>query len=108
MPRRPASHVNEERSLRAFLGALPPDWLFTTPSRDYGIDGDIEVFENGRATGMHFLVQLKAVAEVRGAPRVSVRNASRRYWAEHERADSPGALGCGDFAHVVDLGSSHR
>ncbi|CAQ02720.1 DUF4365 domain-containing protein [Clavibacter sepedonicus] len=81
MPGRPQSHDNAEKSRRAFEERLPASWTFTAPTGDYGVDGDIEVFEAGFATGMHFLVQLKSVERLAGAPKKAIKNATRNYWA---------------------------
>jgi tetratricopeptide (TPR) repeat protein len=81
MPGRPQSHDNAEASRRAFESAIPDNWTFTTPSGDYGVDGDVEVFDRGAATGIHFLVQLKSVELINKVPKKSIRNTSRNYWA---------------------------
>src|SRR6267143_1720225 len=61
MPRRPRSHQLESESKRHFACLLPLRWVFREADPDYGIDGQIEVFsENNKATGLMFLVQLKA------------------------------------------------
>jgi Domain of unknown function (DUF4365) len=39
---------------------LPSRWVFREANPDYGIDGQVEVFDgNNKATGLMFLVQLK-------------------------------------------------
>src|SRR5258708_28536185 len=61
MPTRPTQHPLEEQSRIAFRAALPACWQFRDKSPDYGIDGEVDIFdETGKATGDQFLVQLKA------------------------------------------------
>lgn len=64
MPKRPRQHQLEDESRHAFRGALPKQWVFRDSVPDYGIDGELEVFDdNGKATGLLFKVQLKATDE---------------------------------------------
>ena len=64
MPKRPRSHQLEEESRLAFAGALPSNWVFRNKTHDYGIDGEVEIFdEHDNATGMIFYVQLKGTDE---------------------------------------------
>lgn len=60
MPQRPEQHQLETASRIAFEGVLPNGWVFREMKPDYGIDGEVEIFENGTATGITFKVQLKA------------------------------------------------
>lgn len=61
LPKRHRSHQLETESVRAFENLLPSVWVYRTPTNDYGIDGEIEIFAaDGSATGEKFLVQLKA------------------------------------------------
>jgi uncharacterized protein DUF4365 len=61
LPKRPASHVLEEQSRRAFKSALPSDWVIHDVFHDYGADFVVEVYESSLPTGNEFLVQLKAL-----------------------------------------------
>ena len=64
MPSRPRSHQLEDESKRQFASILPSAWVFRGANPDYGIDGQIEVFDrNNKATGLMFLVQLKGTDE---------------------------------------------
>lgn len=65
MPRRTREHELAEESERALAAALGSSMKFyTRPQIEYGIDGDIEHFDDeGNATGLHFFVQLKATDE---------------------------------------------
>lgn len=63
MPLRPRSHVLEEENERAFLSAIPAEWVTRRQDPDYGIDLTVEIFRDGRATAMSFAVQLKATDE---------------------------------------------
>lgn len=61
LPRRTRAHILEELSVDKFKKSLPLEWVYRTPTHDYGIDGEVEVFdEDGLSTGIKFLVQLKA------------------------------------------------
>lgn len=64
MPKRPRQHQLEDESRTAFRASLPPQWVFRDSVPDYGIDGSVEVFdEGGKSTGRSFLAQLKATDE---------------------------------------------
>ena len=64
MPERPRSHQLESESKRRFACLIPRSWVFREANPDYGIDAQIEVFDqSGNATGLMFLVQLKATEE---------------------------------------------
>ena len=59
MPSRPRSHQLETESKREFALVIPSRWVFREANPDYGIDGQIEVFDqDNKATGLMFLVQL--------------------------------------------------
>jgi hypothetical protein len=59
-PMRPESHNLEDLSKRHFVNSLPRDWTHHTPSEDYGIDLRVDIFENGLASGLELLIQLKS------------------------------------------------
>ena len=68
MPQRPREHQLETESRTAFERAFPSQWVYRRKEDDYGIDGEAEVFlDDGTATGLIFLVQLKATDEERTA-----------------------------------------
>ncbi len=61
MPKRPAEHEIEDISRAKFTLAIPRNWLFRDKLKDYGIDGEVEIFdEKKNSTGISFWVQLKA------------------------------------------------
>jgi tetratricopeptide (TPR) repeat protein len=61
MPKRPRSHQLEEESIYNLGIVLPKNWLMSRSDKDYGIDGQIEIFnENNESTGLIFFFQLKA------------------------------------------------
>lgn len=65
MPKRPISHQLEEESRIAFESLLGT-WVYRRKTPDYGIDGEVELFdENRKASGLQFLVQLKATQRTR-------------------------------------------
>lgn len=64
LPKRHRNHQLETESVREFQSKLPSTWVYRTPTDDYGIDGEIEIFDDeGVATGKKFLLQLKATDE---------------------------------------------
>lgn len=64
LPKRHRNHRLETESVRKFQLLIPSLWVYRTPTDDYGIDGEIEVFDkDGLATGKKFLLQLKATDE---------------------------------------------
>lgn len=63
MPGRPRQHELEEASRRAFSSGLPDRLIFRDIDNEYGIDGEVEEFEDEKATGLRFFVQLKATDE---------------------------------------------
>lgn len=71
-PQRPAQHVLEDSSRRAFQAVLPPGWVCRWESHDYGVDAEVEIFVDGSAVGQLFKVQLKGTA-ANGARALRVR-----------------------------------
>ena len=60
MPTRSRSHILEEQSIRRFVDTLPAAWVYRSKSPDYGIDGEVEIYNgDGSATGLTFNVQLR-------------------------------------------------
>ena len=57
--KRPEQHNIETTSRRLLEHALPADWVVRWQGDDYGIDGEIEVFEKGASTGVILKVQIK-------------------------------------------------
>ncbi|NJI73222.1 DUF4365 domain-containing protein [Sphingobacterium kitahiroshimense] len=54
-------HRLEDLSIAKFQLILPQRWVFRTKNKDYGIDGEVELFdEDDKAQGLIFYVQLKA------------------------------------------------
>lgn len=59
-PQRPRTHVIENSSMKIFNNVIPDEWIvrdFT--EQDYGIDLQVEIFENNQATGKILQIQLK-------------------------------------------------
>ena len=71
-PQRPREHVLETLSRRAFERLVPATWVVRAVDEDYGVDREVEIFEEGHATGLTFKVQLK------GSDRTAAAGASRR------------------------------
>jgi len=61
MTKRIRQHQLEDLSRSKFSLVLPENWVVRDKDKDYGIDAEVEVFNNkGKATGLVFWVQLKA------------------------------------------------
>ena len=61
MPKRVNQHEIEDISRAKFQLALPRKWVFRDKMKDYGIDGEVELFDNNKTPqGLVFWVQLKA------------------------------------------------
>lgn len=58
--KRPQNHILEDISINYFKLNIPENWIFYEYNRDYGIDGQIEIFENNESTSLRCYVQLKA------------------------------------------------
>lgn len=82
MTQRPRSHQLEDESRRAFANLLPAAWTVQDLVPDYGLDQRVEVFANGRATGLVFYVQLKATdnADNSRNRQISIRPDHYAYW----------------------------
>lgn len=87
MPTRTAKQQVEDLSIVALKNALPREWVYREKDRDYGLDGEIEVFDkNGYATGIVFWVQLKATdsKEESRQKRVQLKITSINYFFAQE------------------------
>lgn len=60
LPKRTKQHILETKSEKYFINQIPDEWIYDRKTFDYGIDYEVEVFENYQTTGKKFLVQLKA------------------------------------------------
>ena len=88
MPLRPRSHRLEDESRVAFQRALPSAWVFRPVTPDYGIDGEVELYDSdGHSTGMRFHVQLKATDQT-GASARTVR-LPRETYEYYRSLDAP-------------------
>lgn len=73
MPIRARSHILEELSIVRFKAALPDHWVYRSKVPDYGIDGEVEIFNaDGTATGLTFNVQLRATDNAARANSISL------------------------------------
>lgn len=83
MPGRPREHELDDLAEIAFRRAIPIGWVWRPTDRhDYGVDGTVEIFEDGEATGLLFNVQLKGTDDEDGDGRSSarVRVSHGAYW----------------------------
>ena len=80
-PQRPRNHVLETLSGQALASVVPAEWVVRRVDEDYGIDREVEIFENGTATGLTFKVQLKASERTAAVgPSRRVRTDTVGYW----------------------------
>lgn len=57
MTKRPRSLRLEDESWRLLSNFIPSQWVLRKPQPDYGIDGEVEIFdESGSSTGLLFFV----------------------------------------------------
>lgn len=78
LPSRPRSHELDTESERAFKCLLPSSWIVRPQSGDYGIDAEVEIFEDDHTTGMTFKVQLKGTDTSRR--RCTIKIGTLEYW----------------------------
>ncbi len=57
--KRPHQHEIDDKACALLKLALPDGWVYRELPKDYGIDGEVEVFCQGRSTGVFFKVQVK-------------------------------------------------
>ena len=64
--KRPIQHEIDTAAVRAVLAILPRSWVFREIGKDdYGIDGEIEVFQEQRSTGLIIKVQIKGTEKLK-------------------------------------------
>lgn len=76
---RPRQHVLEDLSEREFSRLTPDEWVVRPVPKDYGIDYEVEIFDDGRRTGLTLKVQLKSTDDTAGG--LSVRLSDFDYWS---------------------------
>lgn len=82
LPTRSRSHQLEDLSIREFERLLPDAWVLRRKDKDYGVDLEIEVFDdNGKSTGLMFFVQLKATDDTAKSQSVPMKVDRREYLA---------------------------
>lgn len=73
MTRRVKQHEIEDISRAKFQLALPRNWVYRDKPKDYGVDGEIEIFdEDGKPLGLVFWFQLKATESSRASTILNV------------------------------------
>jgi KaiC/GvpD/RAD55 family RecA-like ATPase len=61
MTKRAKQHQLEDLSRSKYSLAIPKNWVFRHKDKDYGIDAEVEIFDqNDRTTGLVYWIQLKA------------------------------------------------
>lgn len=84
MPQRPASHINAQKSEKAFAALFDDgSWVIRPVTPDYGRDLEVELFEGNRATGVLFGAQLKSIEKAPRKGRLAkpgIETSSLHYW----------------------------
>lgn len=80
---RTAQHEAGDYGERLFAALLPPEWVVHSykGTEDYGIDFHVEVFANGRPTGLEFSAQVRSVGTFSTNPSVTLKQSSLVYMA---------------------------
>lgn len=82
--KRHRNHVLEDLSLTALKQLLPPIWVVHSFHTDYGIDVQVEIFENnGNSTGLRIYGQLKATDKSEAEDVLALDREHFDYWAAH-------------------------
>lgn len=82
-PKRPREHQIEGESARILASIVPSAWVLQNSTHDYGIDGEVEIFENASATAQLFKFQLKGSDHVDpSAPSVRIQSDRFFYWRQ--------------------------
>jgi hypothetical protein len=89
LPRRPRQHELADQGARITQSVLPVGWVYRDleGKGDYGIDAEVEIFEDGLPTGWSFRLQLKAHERCAWTAADSyvepVKDNTRNYWRLH-------------------------
>lgn len=90
MPKRKRNHILEDESKDYFKSLLPNHWIWREKSHDYGIDGEVEIWdkvgEDAEPTSLVFNVQLKATdsKKLTTQKELRVRPDSFDYWLKQD------------------------
>jgi len=71
--KRNRQHIIEDESETILKSLIPSEWVLRKLSPDYGIDYNVEIFENNESTGVHFFVQLKGTDKKSSDGNISFR-----------------------------------
>lgn len=82
--KRHRNHILETKSVIALRYALPETWVVHDFLQDYGIDVQIEIFDqDGNSTGLRVYGQLKATDKHESDDVLSLDRDHFKYWAAH-------------------------
>jgi len=62
--KRPEQHITDTAAKKIFESTIPNKWVHRSQESDYGIDYEIEMFENNLSTGIIFKIQLKGTKTI--------------------------------------------
>lgn len=112
MTQRIKTHQLEDFSRSKYSLAIPENWVMRDKDKDYGIDAEVEIFDDkGNATGLVYLVQLKATetSSVSVAKSIDLRIETIKYFHSLDlpvlivRYSKKDDLFFCKWAHEVDL-----
>jgi len=63
--KRPRQHAMEDASGRLFASLLPEEWIVRTIQKDYGVDCEVELVDQGMVLGDRIWVQLKSTEKTK-------------------------------------------
>ena len=90
MPKRTRSHRLEDRSIQRVEQCLPDRWVVRRKDKDYGVDLEVEIFDEGdEATGLILYVQVKATDDAAKAGTLSIKTDRLAYLSS---LDSPSII----------------
>ena len=85
MPKQTSAQILGRQGERWFQSILPPEWVFTRPAEDFGIDATVTIGDRSAMTPVEFGVQVKASGrweardEYLVVPGIAIE--TLRYWA---------------------------
>lgn len=80
-PKRSRNHQIEDESVGILANIVPTTWVFRNSTHDYGLDREVEIFEDENATAQLFKVQIKGSDRVgTKVPSVRIKSDTFFYW----------------------------
>src|SRR5947208_1172102 len=86
LPKRTTQHVIGDQGSRVLQHSIPPNWVYRDleGKGDYGVDGEIEIFDKETPSGLSFRVQIRSHEDCAwnsdGEYVEPVQQSTRNYW----------------------------